>query len=57
VPDGGTIVLSRGDDRAILTASGTIAALSGEQAELDPVRRVRHLHAALHLQTAVAGVV
>jgi sugar/nucleoside kinase (ribokinase family) len=51
-PTGVTVVLSRGDDRAILTAPGTIAALSGEQVDLDLVRRVRHLHvSSYYLQT------
>src|SRR5439155_8544807 len=36
-PTGVTVVLSRGDDRAILTAPGTIAALSGEHVDLGQV--------------------
>ena len=51
-PTGVTVVLSRGDDRAILTAAGTIAELSGEQVDLGQVRRVRHLHvSSYYLQT------
>ena len=51
-PTGVTVVLSRGDDRAILTAAGTIAELSGEQVDIGQVRRARHLHvSSYYLQT------
>jgi len=51
-PTGVTVVLTRGDDRAILTAPGTISALSGEQVDLGQVRRARHLHvSSYYLQT------
>ena len=53
-PTGITVVLTRGDDRAILTATGTIAALSAEHVDLERIRRVRHLHvSAYFLQTAL----
>jgi sugar/nucleoside kinase (ribokinase family) len=55
-PTGVTVVLSRGDDRAILTAPGTIAALSGEHVDLGQVRRARHLHvSSYYLQTRLRG--
>jgi sugar/nucleoside kinase (ribokinase family) len=51
-PTGVTVVLSRGDDRAILTAPGTIAELSGEHVDLDRVRGARHVHvSSYYLQT------
>jgi sugar/nucleoside kinase (ribokinase family) len=45
-PTGMSVVLNRGDDRAVLTASGTISALSG--GHLDALRDApaRHVHAA-----------
>ncbi|MDX6544374.1 MAG: hypothetical protein QOG02_148 [Gaiellales bacterium] len=53
-PTGITVVLSRGDDRAILTATGTIAALSAEHVDRERIRHVRHLHiSAYFLQTAL----
>jgi sugar/nucleoside kinase (ribokinase family) len=45
LPTGVTVVLSRGDDRAILTAPGTIGALRGELVDLDLLRGARHVHA------------
>jgi len=45
-PTGLTVILSRGDDRAILTSTGAMTAL--EAADVDPgiLSRVRHLHIA-----------
>lgn len=43
-PTGATVVLSRGDDRAILTATGTIGELRGEDLPEHLLRRCRHLH-------------
>ena len=43
-PTGITVVLSRGDDRAILTAPGTIAALAVEHVDLDRVRGALNIH-------------
>jgi sugar/nucleoside kinase (ribokinase family) len=45
LPTGVTVVLSRGDDRAILTAPGTIGVLRGELVDLDLLRGARHVHA------------
>jgi ribokinase len=51
-PTGITVVLARGDDRAILTAPGTIAALTAEHVGLDRVRRAKHVHVSSYfLQT------
>lgn len=41
-----TVILSRGDDRAILTASGAIGALSAADVEQALLAGVRHLHVA-----------
>ena len=43
-PTGVTVVLSRPDDRAILTYPGTIRDLSAEDVDPDLVRRARHVH-------------
>jgi ribokinase len=54
-PTGLSVVLSKGDDRAILTAPGTVGALRG--ADVDPalLRRVRHVHVSSYfLQTSLA---
>ncbi|MER3487216.1 MAG: carbohydrate kinase [Chloroflexota bacterium] len=54
VPTGASVVLSSGDDRAILTARGAIGALRGDQVPLDLLRRARHLHVgSTYLQTAL----
>jgi sugar/nucleoside kinase (ribokinase family) len=44
-PTGVTVVLSKPDDRAMLTAPGTIAELSGERIDRDLLRSARHVHA------------
>ena len=44
-PTGMTVILDRGDDRAILTASGTISALTPEDLAALPDRPARHVHA------------
>jgi sugar/nucleoside kinase (ribokinase family) len=43
-PTGATVILSRGDDRAILTAMGTIDALRAEDVPRDLLAEARHLH-------------
>ncbi len=43
-PTGITVVLSRGDDRAILTAPGTISDLRGSLIDADLLRTARHIH-------------
>ena len=45
-PTGMSVILDRGDDRAIFTAPGTIAALSGEDLAALPDRPARHVHVA-----------
>jgi sugar/nucleoside kinase (ribokinase family) len=44
LPTGMTVVLSRGDDRAILTASGAIGALTPADVPADLLSRSRHVH-------------
>jgi sugar/nucleoside kinase (ribokinase family) len=44
LPTGMTVVLSRGDDRAILTASGTIGSLTKADVPADLMARTRHVH-------------
>jgi sugar/nucleoside kinase (ribokinase family) len=44
LPTGMTLVLSRGDDRAILTAPGTIGALTQSDVPADLLARTRHVH-------------
>jgi sugar/nucleoside kinase (ribokinase family) len=54
VATGATVVLSDGDDRAILTAVGAIDALRPEDVPDALLRRTRHLHVgSLYLQTAL----
>jgi sugar/nucleoside kinase (ribokinase family) len=43
-PTGISVVLVRGDDRAILTALGTIPALSGGLVDFELLRSARHVH-------------
>lgn len=43
-PTGLTVLLSRGEDRAILTSLGTIAALNAELIDPAVLRSTRHLH-------------
>lgn len=43
-PTGITVVLSRGDDRALLTASGTVGDLRGSVVDPDLLRSARHVH-------------
>ena len=45
-PTGITVVLARGDDRAILTSIGAIAALTVADVDLGLLRSARHLHIA-----------
>ena len=44
MPTGMTVALSRGDDRAILTAPGTIGALTRADLPADLLARTRHVH-------------
>jgi sugar/nucleoside kinase (ribokinase family) len=44
VPTGVTVVLSRGEDRAMLTALGTIAALRSSLVDIDVLADARHVH-------------
>jgi len=45
-PTGMSVILNRGDDRAVLTAAGTISTLSAEDLSVLPDRPARHVHAA-----------
>jgi len=45
-PTGMSVILNRGDDRAVLTATGTISGLSPEDLSALPDRAARHVHAA-----------
>jgi sugar/nucleoside kinase (ribokinase family) len=54
-PTGVTVVLSRGQDRAILTHPGTIAALEGSMVDPALLRETRHVHvSSFFLQDALA---
>lgn len=44
LPTGASVILSRGNDRAILTAMGTIDALRTEDVPRDLISRARHVH-------------
>jgi sugar/nucleoside kinase (ribokinase family) len=53
-PTGVTVVLSRGEDRAMLTALGTIAALGGPLVDADVLADTRHVHlSSYYLQEAL----
>lgn len=55
-PTGVSVILSRGDDRAILTSKGTIADLRGELVDRDLLRSARHVHASHYfLQGGLRG--
>ncbi len=43
-PTGVSVILSRGEDRAILTAPGTVGDLRGELVDRDLLRSSRHVH-------------
>ena len=45
IPTGATVHLCRGDDRALLTATGTIDRLRAEDVPREVLPRIRHLHA------------
>jgi sugar/nucleoside kinase (ribokinase family) len=45
-PTGMSVILNRGDDRAVLTATGTISALGLDELDALPDRPARHVHAA-----------
>ncbi|MCZ3386256.1 MAG: PfkB family carbohydrate kinase [Actinomycetia bacterium] len=44
-PTGMSVILNRGDDRAVLTAAGTISSLSADDLSALPDRLARHVHA------------
>jgi sugar/nucleoside kinase (ribokinase family) len=55
-PTGISVVLVRGDDRAILTALGTIPALSAEAVDIESLRSARHVHvSSFFLQDRLRG--
>lgn len=55
-PTGISVVLSRPEDRATLTAPGTVAALRSELVDRDLLRRARHVHVSSYfLQPDLAG--
>lgn len=50
-----TVILSGGEDRAILTAAGTMGDLRSEHIDLDLLRSARHVHvSSYYLQTRLA---
>ena len=53
-PTGASVILGRGDDRAILTAIGAIDALRASDVPISKLGRARHVHVgALYVQTAL----
>jgi sugar/nucleoside kinase (ribokinase family) len=51
-----TVILARGDDRAVLTAPGAIGALREAQVDRDRLRAARHVHlGSLYLQPGLAA--
>ena len=51
-----TVILDRGDDRAILTFAGTTAALTADAIDRQHIRRARHVHvSSFFLQSALAA--
>src|SRR5438132_7658425 len=46
LPTGATVILTRSEDRAILTARGTIAAVGADDIPVELLRRARHIHVA-----------
>jgi sugar/nucleoside kinase (ribokinase family) len=56
LPTAITVVLVRGDDRAILTSPGTLGALAADDVDPEFLARARHLHvSSLFLQPRLAG--
>jgi sugar/nucleoside kinase (ribokinase family) len=56
LPTGATVIVSRGDDRANMTAIGAIAALRCDDVPRDLLRSARHLHVgSTYLQPALAA--
>jgi len=54
-PTGASVILSRGEDRSILTSTGTIADLRGELVDRELLRSARHVHVSSYfLQTSLA---
>ncbi|MFV2064106.1 MAG: carbohydrate kinase family protein [Chloroflexota bacterium] len=45
IPTGATVILGKGDDRALLTATGTIDRLRAEDVPRETLPHIRHLHA------------
>ncbi|MGE5460661.1 MAG: carbohydrate kinase family protein [Solirubrobacterales bacterium] len=55
-PTGISVILSSGDDRAILTSTGTIGDLRGELVDVELLERARHVHvSSFYLQRALRG--
>lgn len=55
-PTGISVILARRDDRAILTSTGTIADLRGDDVDRDLLRSTRHVHVSSYfLQRALRG--
>jgi sugar/nucleoside kinase (ribokinase family) len=55
-PTGITVVLSRGDDRALLTAPGTVGDLRGSLVDRELLRNTRHIHvSSFFLQGGLRG--
>jgi sugar/nucleoside kinase (ribokinase family) len=52
LPTGMTVALSRGSDRAILTAVGAIASLTAQDVPAELLRRARHVHASSYFLLA-----
>ena len=56
VPTGATVIISRGDDRANMTALGAMTALRCDHVPRDLLRSARHLHVgSTYLQPALAA--
>lgn len=60
-PTGISVILSRGEDRSIVTAAGTIGDLRAEDVDRDLLRASRHVHAAAYylqsdLRPGLAGL-
>ena len=45
IPTGATVILGKGDHRALLTATGTIDRLRAEDVPRETLRHIRHIHA------------
>lgn len=58
MPTGLSVILSEGEDRAVLTSVGTVDALGADAVDLDLVRSVRHVHVSSYFlqRTLQAGL-